>query len=227
MGVNFQKVLTILPLAIVAGSTYFIYYYAISKGQISLTGTILAAYPLTTIILSSLFLREQTNVFQKMAIGLILLGSVLIAMPKNRKVKFESWVWWAIMGALLTGFGDFLAKMAVNLSDTYTWLFTLGLAYIPLTLINIALDKKGRIIPKLTLRQAVPAVGGIVMISTGMIFFYLAFGKGLASLVTPVSSSYVVLTAVLAFIFLKEKINKIQLVGILSASLGIILLGIV
>lgn len=227
MGVNFQKVLNILPLAIVAGSTYFIYYYAIFKGQVSLTGTILAAYPLTTIILSSLFLREQTSVFQKMAIGLILLGSVLIAMPKNRKVKFESWVWWAIMGALLTGFGDFLAKMAVNLSDTYTWLFTLGLAYIPLTLINIALDKKGRIIPKLTLRQAVPAVGGIVMISTGMIFFYLAFGKGLASLVTPVSSSYVVLTAVLAFFFLKERINKIQLVGIFSTSLGIILLGIV
>lgn len=227
MGINFSKVLQILPLALLAGVTYFLYYYVIAKGQVSLTGTILAAYPLTTIILSAIFLGEQTSLIQKLATVLVLLGAVFIAIPSDGRFKLESWVWWAAGGALLIGSGDFLAKLAVNKSDTYTWLFTLGLSYLPIVIVNYFLDKKGRVIPKISLKEFWPSLVGTFMLSAGMIFFYLAFAEGLASLVAPVSSSYVVLTAVLAFIFLKEKISKLQLVGIISTSLGIILLGIV
>ncbi len=227
MGINFSKVLQILPLALLAGATYFLYYYVIAKGQVSLTGTILGAYPLITIILSAIFLGEQTSLFQKLATVLVLLGSVFIAMPENFRLKIESWVWYAAGGALLIGSGDFLAKLAVNQSDTYTWLFTLGLAYLPVLLLNYLLDKKGRVLPKMSFKEFWPSLLGTAMVSGGMVFFYLAFADGLASLVAPVSSSYVVLTAVLAYFFLKEKINKVQLLGIISTSLGIMLLGIV
>lgn len=227
-GVEFEKFPIVFPLALIAGITYFVYYYVIGKGEVSLTGTILAAYPLTTIILSGIFLHEQLGVFQKIAILLIILGSVLIAMPKNIKsFKFADWVYWAIFGAILIGSGDFLAKVGIGKSNAYTWLFFLALAYIPCTLVNFLIDKKGRIIPKFNLRKFMPTIIGVAMVGLGIVPFNLAFQSGMASLVAPVSSSYVVLTAVLAFFFLKERISKIQLAGILSTSLGIILLGIV
>lgn len=227
-GVEFEKFPIVFPLALVAGITYFVYYYVIGKGEVSLTGTVLAAYPLTTIILSGIFLHEPLGIFQKIAILLIILGSVLIAMPKNIKsFKFANWVYWAIFGAILIGSGDFLAKVGISKSNAYTWLFFLALAGLPWVFINFLIDKKGRVIPEFKLQKFVPTIIGVAMVSIGIIPFNLAFQYGLASLVAPVSSSYVVLTAVLAFIFLKEKINKVQLVGILSTSLGIILLGIV
>lgn len=200
----------------------------IGKGEVSLTGTILAAYPLTTIILSGIFLHEQLGIFQKIAILLIILGSVLIAMPKNIKsFKFADWVYWAIFGAILIGSGDFLAKVGISKSNAYTWLFFLALAGLPCILVNFLIDKKGRVIPEFNWQKFMPTIIGVGMVSLGIVPFNLAFQYGLASLVAPVSSSYVVLTAVLAFFFLKERINKVQLAGIISTSLGIILLGIV
>lgn len=107
MGINFPKVFSILPLALLAGATYFLYYYVIAKGQVSLTGTILGAYPLTTIILSAVFLGEQTSLIQKLATVLVILGSVLIAMPSDFHLKIESWVWYAAGGGVTDRFRRF------------------------------------------------------------------------------------------------------------------------
>lgn len=230
-GVEFGKFPAVFPLAVVAGATYFVYYYVITKGEISLTGTIQATYPLTTIILSAIFLHEQTNLFQKLATLLVISGSILIAIPNDKnllkKFQFADWVYWAIAGSILIGFGDFLAKVAINKSNAYTWLFFLALAYLPCAFINFLLDKKGRFIPEFNLKKLLPSIIGVAMIGIGIIPFNLAFQYGLASLVGPISSSYVVLTAILAFVFLKERINRIQLLGILSTFSGIVLLGIV
>jgi uncharacterized membrane protein len=60
----------------------------------------------------------------------------------------------------------------------------------------------------------------------GVLLLYLGLGVGKASLVSPVSASYVALTVVLAVIFLREKISKVQLSGVIMAVLGIILIGV-
>jgi len=56
--------------------------------------------------------------------------------------------------------------------------------------------------------------------------FHFALSGGLASIVTPISSIYVGITAVLAWLILKEKINKIHFFGIACAAIGVILIGI-
>lgn len=228
-GVKLDGAAIVFPLALIAGATYFIYFYVIAKGEVSLTGTIQATYPLTTILLSIIFLHEQTNVFQKIAVLLIILGAILIATPNKNGLKnftLGDWFWWALFGSIIIGFGDFLAKVAINNSNAYTWLFFLVICYIPCCFVNFLIDKKGRVMPALNWQNMMPTIIGVILESIGMIAFYLAFQFGLASLVGPVSSSYVVLTAILAYFFLKEKINKIQLAGIISAASGIILLGI-
>lgn len=158
------------------------------------------------------------------------MGAILIALPNKKntgKLVLGDWIWWPICGAVIVGFGDFLAKVAINMSNASTWLFFLSLAYIPCAILNFLLDKKGRQITEFNFQKFLPTLLGVTMISIGIIPFNLAFQYGLASLVGPVSSSYIVLTAVLAFVFLKEKINKIQFLGITSTAIGIILLGIV
>lgn len=59
----------------------------------------------------------------------------------------------------------------------------------------------------------------------GLLFLYIAFDKGPASLVSPVASTYPAITAVLAYFYLKEKISRINFFGILMVTLGVVLVG--
>lgn len=228
-GVNYGLFPKIFPLVLLITAIYTSYYYIVSKGDISLTGTILSTYPLVTVICSGIFLKEQTSIVQKLAVGLTILGSVIIALPTKKgdikKFKLEDWVIWASLGAIMMGFADFLAKIAINMSDGWTYTFTSGVSFIPVTIVLYLLDKKGRALPKFNLKKFLPTFIGVTMVEIGLVPFNLAFASGLASLAGPVSTTYVIITVILAFIFLKEKVTKIQLAGITSTVIGIILLG--
>jgi drug/metabolite transporter (DMT)-like permease len=104
--------ITIPPLSVVviiisASALYHFFFYAISKGQISLTGTIVAGYPLFTILLSYFFLHEQLSPVQYTGIALILTGDVIVALPGNDKADGDgllhgsrhdyTWVLWGFI----------------------------------------------------------------------------------------------------------------------------------
>ncbi len=61
-----------------------------------------------------------------------------------------------------------------------------------------------------------------LLFSLGSITFIYGLKEGTASIVTPIASSKAVITAILSFIFLKEKILLIKILGILTTFSGII-----
>jgi len=208
---------------------YQIYYYALSKGEVSLTGTVMAAYPLVTVVFSRIFLVEKTSLFQKIAIFVVLLGTIVISLPNkknNIKINSQTWFWWALASVFVVGFGDFLAKVTINDIGPYNYLFLLPIFYLPVNLVLFLIDKKGRQFPQLNLQKFLPTIFGVLILQIGIIFFNLGFAHGSASLVAPLSSSYIVITVVLALIFLKEKVTKVQLSGIILTIIGIILFGV-
>lgn len=228
-GINLNLInpLIVIFILLIAFS-YQIYYYALSKGEVSSTGTVMAAYPLVTVLLSRIFLGEKTNLFQKLAIFMVILGTVIISLPNknNKKTSSKIWFWWALANVIIIGFGDFLAKVTINDIGPYNYLFLLPIFYIPVNLVLFLIDKKGRQTPRFNFQQFLPTFIGVLMIEIGIIFFNLGFAHGQASLVTPLSSSYAAIAVVLALIFLKEKVTKIQLSGIILTIIGIILFGV-
>lgn len=217
----FDLLLTILTL-----TTYILYSYVISMGELSLTGTIISSYPLSTMFFSVALLGERLTVTQFIFTLLIILGVVLIGLPEKLKgLKVEGWFGLAIVTALLIGFGDFLAKIVIGRIGVANYFLIYGVSYLPGLLISLALDKKGRRLPKIPFKDWVSALIGASMVTGAGIFFFIALSKGPASLVAPVASSYTALTVTLALIFLKEKLRKIQAFGVLLVVLGIILIG--
>lgn len=227
-GVNWERAGVIWPLTLMTAFAYSGFYYVISQGEISLTGTVYSVYPIMTILWSRLVLGETTLVTQKMGIILTILGAIFIAWPKQSlgKIKFEDWVWWGSLGAVIIGTADFVAKLAIEKSDVYTFMFihelVFGLALISLWLV----DKGGRRIPKMGSRAWFPTVGGAGLLQLGVLAFFLAFAAGPASLVAPVSSIYQAITVVLAMVWLKEKVSLRQLTGIALAIGGVLLLAV-
>lgn len=229
-GINFSLIPSILPLAIIIAILFLSYYYIIGIGQVSFTGTVIGTYPALTILLSFLFLHENPSNYQKLAALIILVGITLIALPNDarefKKLKIGIWFWWAIFGAITVGFGDFFIKVAINNSDVYTYLFTYAICLPIVSGISIFFDKKGRKLPSFSLNKYLPTLVGVTMMELGFVSFHFALSQGLLSLVTPISSIYVAITAILAWLLLKEKISKIQAIGIALSAIGVVLVGI-
>ena len=225
-GVNLEKLPVILPLTLLTAGAYSIYYYVIAHGEIALTGTINSMYPLATVVLAKLFLGETTSGVQNLGIMATLIGAVLIAWPKNVKLKLENWVWWGTAGAVLAGSGDFLTKLIIGKSDVYTFTLSHELAFIPVMAGLWLADKRGRSLPRLQLKSWWPTLAGVGMLQMGVLSFFIALSLGKASVVAPVSSIYQAITVVLAMVWLKEKVSLRQLLGIALAVSGVLALAV-
>lgn len=224
-GINWPLFPKIMLLTLLAGGPTLIYYYAAEKGEISLTGTLISIYPIFIIMFSFIFLGERITALQTFAILSIIFGSFLVSKPKKFTLKPEPWVWWGLIAAITIGFGDFMGKVVMTMSDLYTFIFAFAVSYVVSTVVLYFIDKNGRKFPKLNQKKMVPTLIGTFIMELGVLFFYLGFNTGKASLVAPISSAYVAVTVLIALIFLKEKVTKTQLLGVLFAAAGIILIG--
>ena len=119
-----MKSKTIFIILVISASGYHTYFYAISKGEISLTGTVIAVYPVFTIILSQVFLHERLSIFQFIGVGLVISGVVFVALPKRsaaEKTKNLGWPYGEVCDLLMGRWRDALATEGlVHLRDLET-----------------------------------------------------------------------------------------------------------
>jgi uncharacterized membrane protein len=217
-------------LTILAASVLFqFFYYSLSRGQVSLTATVIAIYPMITILLSHLFLGERLSPLQYMSVGFILAGGVAVAFPNKKQIVHTdglSWLPWGLAGALSLGTGDFLSKLSINRIGSYSHIFFLSLIAMGLSGVNYLIDTPNRAAPRMFARSFLPSLIGIVLHLAGALCFLLAFDYGPVSLISPVSSVYPALLTLLAIRFLKDKVSVIQGIGIGIITGGLIIVGI-
>ena len=219
----------VLLAVLVAAFIYQFFYYSISKGQLSLTGTIIATSPLFTILLSHLLLGERLAAWQYLGLAMILGGGVFVAMPSRPipgAARDLSWVLWGAVGAVALGTGDFLSKFSVDRVGPYTNLFLLALFNNLASGANYLLDRRNRRAPVILSRRFLPTLFGIVVHLLGALLFMVAFGFGPASLVSTVSSIYPAVMMLLAVRFLKERISWRQGSGVGCIVAGLALVGL-
>ena len=203
---------------------YAIYYYAISKGEISLTAATIATYPVITLILAYIFLHERLNIVTYIGIFLTIIGVLAISFPANFSLKFGKWVLPSILTAIGYGVGAYLGKLALYTVNNATYLMMLAVGQVlVVSLWKIFVKDK---IPKIRTRGFVYSLIGIILFNIGNIAYYYSLEKGYSSIVVPLSNNYIVVLLILSILWLKEKIHLYQIIGILSVVIGVILVGI-
>ncbi|MBN1331858.1 DMT family transporter [Candidatus Dojkabacteria bacterium] len=201
-----------------------VYIYVLSKGELSITSTILASYPIYTVISSLLLLGESITAFQALFIGLNILGTLVVSLPQKfskQDLGNFSYILWPILGAISVGLSDTVSKNAIDTIDLGTYLFALAWAHIPVTVFGLFLSKEYKAF-KFKWSEHKFSVLGASILCVGTLFLYISFNYGQASLVAPVTASYPVLIVVLSFMFLKEKLALKDLIGLTMAIIGVI-----
>lgn len=229
-GVHLNVGVGILIYALIAATMYATFYYIISAGNVSLMVSLINTFPIVTIFLAISFLHEWPNIYQWLGIILVVMGTFCISTEKRDKDKVgknKLWLFWGLLGALAVGSAEFVTKLATLKVDGFTFTFFVYIMYLPPLLVLMVFDKKGRKFEKLKNKLGLSfTFGGIFLIEAGLIAIALAYQYGNASLVSPVVATHLLITAVLASFFLKEKLLNTQRIGILINLVGISIIGI-
>lgn len=145
-------------------------------------------------------------------------------MSKGRGQLFPLWLFYSLLTVVVWGLWGIQSKIAVDRMSPWVnqILFPIGL----LPIVGLALRARDR--RKITGSSTTGAVGGILtglLGGAGNVAFFLALAKGgKASLVTPFVGLAPLVTVALALVFLGEKLNRSQIVGLFFALAAIYLL---
>jgi len=129
-------------------------------------------------------------------------------------ITFASW-----------GLGSFIAKLATNRIGEKSVFWDL-IGYFPAVIIYSLIVFKTKSLFSANKTGVFLAILSGAVGSFGLIGFYILLTKKDASSVVPLTALYPALTAILAFIFLKESLTLTKIVGIILAMIAIYLLSL-
>ena len=215
----------IFTFAVLANFPTFAFPYIICKTDISLAGTVLAIYPIYTVLLSTIFLREQVNIVQIFGILLIVAGLLMVLKVNIKKMKVSRWLFWALLVSVAMGVGAFINKLSIVRFGLPSYVLVAALSNIPCLLITRVFDHDPI---KLNINRKILFVvlSGNILMPLGVLFLYIALSNGPASLVSPIVSIYPAITVILAYCYLKERIERTKIYGIAAIILGVLLLAV-
>jgi len=191
------------------------YYGALARGEkVAAVVSLTALYPLTTILLAVVLLRERLNRIQLGGLALSLVAIWLFNVQDDGTLLSRAVVF-ALPPILLWGLSGFLQKVATNdLTGEMAALIYLG-AFVPVAVI-------------LGLREPWPAQvtprTWTLVLALG---FFLAFGNlailaafargGKAAVITPLSGLYPLISVPVAVFLFREKLGPREIAGIFCA----------
>ncbi len=214
------------------------FYLALSRGTMGLVAPaaalLSAAWPAAFALLTG----DSVSTLALAGMAIALIAIVLISLPDRRMgtpviptyhgSRRNEWL--LILGAAV-GFGSFflLIDASHGAGGAVWWpLFMVKLAGVMAVMAAaLVLAPLGRF-PGIRLGAAALLVGCVAGIGDlgGNLFFLLASGEGELAVVIVLTSLYPVVTAILARVFLHERLSPLRLLGVALAITGVILIGL-
>ncbi len=210
---------------ILDGIAWIFYYQSIVYGPISIVGTLSAAYPAITIVLARLVLKEELTTPQYAGVIAVLLGCVALAWtPAEAAEKQTQKRWMGFAGAalLIWGVNGVIIKKAYSFAGADEGNMALFIAVgglLTLGVYGFLFGRQGATSRKEWARSFLP----MAMMALGGLMAAIAYKKGPASIVTPMSGAYPVITLTFAMMILKERPTKLHWGGIVAILTGMLL----
>ena len=220
-----KKTLLFLILSGISNTLLWICYFkALDLGTVSKVTPVDKTSIVLTLILSSLFLNEKITTIKIISIALILLGTFLTIKKESKDSKDNRWILYAILTAVFTSTTTVLSKIGIENTNTtlITFLRTIVVLII-LTTITL-FKKKYKYIKDIKSRSWLFIILSGLSTSLSWLFYFKALALGEASIVFPIEKLSLVVSILISIIFLKEKVSKKQITGIIIIVIGTSLL---
>jgi uncharacterized membrane protein len=197
-------------------------------GEASIVFPLTGLFPLVTIFLAMLVLRERMNWVQGVGVVVALVAIFLFNAPAEgaaagdwwRKMM-TPWMMYALVALVLWGVAAVLQKIATKYISTElsTVLFALG--FVPVAIVLMMIEPVSW---RVSGRAWLVAIAFGALIGIGGLALFAAYRDGKASIVTALYALYPALTVLLAVPIFHEKISGRTWVAIVLALVGAVML---
>ena len=207
---------------------YLFFYEGMRVGTVGIVGTISAACPMLTVVLGVVFLNEVLGLYQGLGIALIMLCILVLAYhPSQRSASREAAILLSLAGFFVWGLWGFLVKASVGALGEGNLDLLLAAGYLGATA-AYAIVRRGSPRPADPPSRRSWALGLFVFLAGGVsaIFLTVAYDRGPAALVAPISGTYPIIATLAAAAILKEKLDWRIAVALAAFGIGIVLLSV-
>lgn len=205
------------------GASWLCYFKALQLGDVNKVVAIDKSSTILTMILAFVFLKEDITIPMISGMIAIGIGTYLMIQKKEeeqKQVKNKIWLIYAVLSAVFASLTSILAKVGIenvesNLGTAIRTIVVLIMAWI-----IVFLQKKHGQVKNISKKSFVFI--GLSGIATGAswICYYKALHDGLASIVVPIDKLSILVTVAFAYIFLREKLSRSSMVGLILITVG-------
>lgn len=220
-------VIILFPIAaIVYSAGYLFFFKGFEVGNVSIVAATMNLWAVFTMLFAFIFMGQRLSAIQTLGVLTIISGVTLASIKwediGKHNFQLSSGVREAVFGAFF--FGIFW-NISEIISEEVGWLLTTLLVKLGIVIILLLLSFLGKREIRLTKTAAntkytVALMGIIEAGAVAVVNYGLTIGD--AILITPIASTLSIVTITLAVVFLKDKVTKLQGLGIVMAILGII-----
>jgi transporter family protein len=220
-------VIVLLPIAAIAYSAGYLFFFkGFELGNVSIVAATMNLWAVFTMLFAYIFMGQRLSAPQSLGVFMIISGVTLASLNwsniKNQNFQLSSGVKETVLGAFFFGvFWNISEVISEEIGWLLTTLFVKFGIILFLLLFSYLIKRELDLNEAATITKCMVVLMGIIEASAVAIVNYgLTIGD--AILITPIASALSMVTITLAIIFLKDKVTKLQRLGIITAIAGII-----
>lgn len=223
-------VMLLFPVAALLYSAGYLFFFrGFEVGNMSIVAATMNLWAVFTMLFAFTFMGQRLSTLQTVGVLMILTGVTLASLNWNeiqqRNFQLSAGVKEAIAGAFFFGMYWNVSEVIV---EEIGWLVSTALIKVGIVvfmLLFFVLSKRGMSLAGTDSKTmfAIFIMGMVEAGAVAVVNYGLTIGD--AILITPIASALSIVTIGLAIIFLKDKITRLQGLGIATAVLGIVVTG--
>jgi len=158
------------------------------------------------------------------AVSIVIGGLLILSFPNKwhkEELRQKTILLCPLLAAVSVGVSDSLSKNILSQTSTATFLFTLAIAQLPVSILYLKFENKFNLASTLRQKDVLISVLASFLMVISLVFFWITFSLLPASIASPLTGISPVVVLILAKIYLKESILKKDLVASLVILGGI------
>jgi len=220
-------IVILLPVAAILYSTGYLFFFkGFEIGNVSIVAAVMNLWAVFTMLFAFIFMGQRLSMIQFSGVLIIISGVTLASLNwndiKHQSFQLSSGVKETVLGALLFGvFWNISEVISEEIGWLLTTLFVKCGVVLFLLLFSFLAAQELDLSKAANKTKCIIIIMGVIEVATVAIVNYgLTIGD--AILITPIASSLSVVTIILAIIFLKDRVTKLQRLGIIATIVGIV-----
>lgn len=208
---------------------YLTLYKAFEESNLTVASAVITSYPILSTIFTVFFLNQQVAPIKFAFVGLMVVGAIVVSIDWNKVLKdgfnksdLVKGLPWIIISTLVHAvyfplLGEFTAS-----GDWEAKLFFIKVFSTIVIFILFFVIKKQSVIPPKNLIPFTSLLGLLEVIGWAGYSWATSTTEGKTAILIAILNSSVVITAILAFFILKERISKFQYIGIVLVFVSLV-----